>query len=366
MASLFVWVSCAVYDSSLLGPLVAADASDDQGADAGPGADADTCPHRLPPARPSADDPGGSDIDLVTAVDTLSFGFADGGVPSYDLDRTCTCPAAESCIPLKGAPKHCDRVDGEDNSGGALLSTFSKLLPGFDDSTINQRLGTGQSGMLIRLQRYNGKPNDTSVSLSMYVSRGTGPIDDAGVDPIPNHDGTDQWIVDTTSLVGGTAPPYVPKYLDDNAYVAGSVLVGTLDFPLALGGSYSATFVELRSAVITADVVPMNGSFGLKNAIIAGRWDTRNLLTGMQVLGDPLNQGQYLCGNDATYQTFKAEICKAADVAADPQNDGTNAPCSAISLSLGFDSEPAQFGGAMPSSAGSTPCGPTYTDQCGQ
>ena len=365
-AALLAYAGCAVYGTDLLGGGndAGADAVAADVVDAGPSG----CNHARPPARPNADDPGGADTELVAAATSVDFGLDAGASRSFDLDDTCTCPDKESCKPQAGAAKHCDDDAGRDNTGGPLLGQFVSLSPSFNFNGLNTRIKQGTNTLLFRVRHWNGKPNDTSVELAVFLSRTMTPVDDAGAFPAPQHDGSDAWSVDRASLVGGIAPPYVPTYVDGNAYVSGGVVVATLDFPLALGGSYSSTFISLSGARIVGVLDPQGSGYALRDARVVGRWGTRNLLTGMQVVGDPLNPGQYLCGSNLTYQTIKSEICKAADVTTAPQNDNSGAACDAMSLVLSFQSEPAQLGpvAADTSDAGAlTPCGVSYTDQCG-
>jgi len=225
-----VYGRCAVYDASLLvdGAAVDAPITSDAG-DAGSG-----CAHLLPPPRPSADDPSdGGDVEFVAVINLVNFGL-DGGIHGFDLDRTCTCPGPETCVPSATAKPHCDGEGGTDNSGGALVANFAQLSPQFDPSGANNTLQEGRGGLVIRVSGYNGTNNDTSVIVDIFISNGTVPLDDAGNNPLPLHDGTDQWGVDPGSLVG-TPPPYVAAHEDSAAYVTGGVLVGTVDFPLGLG-----------------------------------------------------------------------------------------------------------------------------------
>jgi hypothetical protein len=316
-----------------------------------------------------ADDPGGADTELVAAVTQIDFGLDAGASLSFDLDDTCTCPGPESCTPQAGAPKHCDDDAGRDNAGGPLIAKFAALTPDLDPNGLNPSIAAGNSTLVFRVRRWNGLPNDTSVELAIFASRGTSPYNDAGIGPVPKHDGADLWSIDRASLVGGVAPPYVPTYVDGNAYVVGGVLAATLDFPLALGGAYSSTFISLSGARVVGVLDKRTTGYAIKDARVVGRWGSRNLLTGMQVAKDPLNKGKFLCGDDPTYLTFKTEICKAADLASNPQNDNAGASCDAMSLVLSFQSEPALLGPAATSlddGGNFTPCGATYTDQCGQ
>lgn len=365
---LLVWAGCAVYGAELLDAGNGADAGGDAGADvtdSGPTG----CGHARPPTRPSADDPGGADTEFVTVLTGLDFGLDAGASRSFDLDDRCTCPDEESCKPAPGAAKHCDDDAGRDNAGGPLLAKFAALSSQFDPNGVNTRISKGGNTLIFRVRHWNGLPNDTSVELAVFISRGTLPLDDAGVGPVPKYDGTDQWAIDSASLVGGVAPPYVATYSDVNAYVVGGVLTATLDFPLSLGGGYANSFFSLSGARVVGLLEKLAAGYHLKDARVVGRWGSRSLLTSMQVAQDPLNKNDYLCGKNLTYQTLKSEICKAADLASLPQNDNSGAACDAMSLSLSFQSEPAQLGPAVTGAADAsalTPCGPSYTDQCGQ
>jgi hypothetical protein len=357
-----VVASCSIYDSSLL-----VDASPDvvAPAEAGPDAVADPCNHAEPPARPAADDPSDAgDIEFVTSVLTVDFNVnGDAGVYGFDLDHTCTCPAPESCKPAANAPQHCDDPRGRDNAGGALIQTYSQLSSAFNANAINDSINKGRNSMLIRVRNYNGTQNDTSVAVDVFVSNGTVPLDDAGANPMPLHDGTDQWGVDPSSVIG-TPPPYVAVNQDDAAYVASGVLVANVSFPFSIGSQYGTNFLRLDGAFLVGTVTKTQGGYALAG-VLAGRWDTRNLLTGMQAAKDPFNAGQYLCGTNPTYLGFKAAICRAADISHVVGSDNTGAPCDALSTAVGFTTEPAQLGGILAAAPALTPCGATYSDQCG-
>ncbi len=353
------YASCAIYDSSLLLPDAGGDAP--VVSDAGDGGS--TCAHLLPPPRPAADDPSDADVTIINVIQYVDFGL-DGGVYGYDLDRTCTCPDPESCVPSPTAKPHCDGEGGTDNAGGALIATFAALSPMFDPTGSNAVLQSGRGSLLVRVTNYNGKANDTSVHVDVFISNGTVPLDDAGNNPPPSHDGGDLWSVDPASVVG-TPPPYVASHEDTAAYVSEGVIVGTVDFPLGLG-LLNPDFLQLHGAYVTATVVQTPQGLALHQGLISGRWDTRNLLTGLEAVKDPFDKTQYLCGTDPTYQALKVQICQAADITRLVQNDNTGAPCDAISLALSFTAEPALLGGVLaPNKPLPTPCGTSYSDQCG-
>ncbi len=357
--ALVLFGGCAIYDSSLLiGSPPDGFAMDDAGSDA----DADLCNHAEPPTRPLADDPSDADIELVSAVNDIEFG--DGGsVLGFDLDHTCTCPGPESCVPEQGGNGHCDDSQGRDNAGGALIQTFSQLSSQLSVAKINTNIQTGQDTMVFRVRQYNGTANDTQVALAVFVSTGILPLTDAGTNPIPKHDGTDTWGLDPSSVVG-TPPPYVATNEDTSAYVANGVLVGSVSFPFRVGNAFGPNFLRLDGAFLVATLTKASSGYAM-NGVITGRWDTRNLLTGMQGVHDPLSPSDFLCGTDSTYQGFKKAICQAADIASLGTNDNTGAACDALSLAVAFTSEGAELGGLFSASTPPTPCGATYSDQCG-
>jgi hypothetical protein len=353
------FASCSIYDSSLL-----VDDTPDVVVTLEAGADVDLCQHAEPPQRPAQDDPSdGGDVTFVVAVHAVDFALSpDAGVFGFDLDHTCTCPGPETCVPAANAPQHCDDSEGRDNAGGALIQQYSQLSSAFDVDKINTNIQKGLTGMLMRVTKWNGTPNDGQVTFDVFVSTGTA-LDDGGANPVPKRDGTDQWAVDPTSVVG-TSPPYVAVNEDSAAYVAGGVLVANASFPFSVGSQYGTNFLRLDGAIISGAITSTQYGYSLAG-VLTGRWDTRNLLTGMQAAKDPFNPGQYLCGTDLTYVAFKSSICRASDITHSPNLDNTNAACDALSTAVGYVTDPAQLGPLVVGAPASTPCGATYSDQCG-
>ncbi len=356
--------ACSIYDVSLLGRGVDAGGAGDAAADA-VGAEAggdsgDPCAHAFPPARPAADSPDGSDRDFVLSLTRVDFDIDGGAGVGFDLDGTCTCPGPESCRTAPGAPQHCDDPAGRDNSGGQLVAKFAKLTDSFSAAKLNGALEKGTSGMLVRVRRYNGGADDTSVEVAVFTSNGIVSTDGGG-SPVPRHDGTDPWSSSPNSLLGGIGPPFIPQFVDVSAYVAGGALVAKFDFPLRLFSN--ARPFTLHGSVLTGDLIVVPGGYALTHGKLAGRWSARELLTSLQAVADPFSPGNFLCGSSVTYQGVKSQICGAADVSDKLSIDPT-APCDALSIALGFESEPAQLGGVVADPPVVEPCGASYTDQC--
>jgi hypothetical protein len=369
-----IWQGCSVYDASLLlYPDGGSEASSDvtQPPDAGDG-----CNHATWPGRPDASDDAPDDVELYQAIRTLDFGAGDGGaaptkVVGYDLDGVCTCPGLDTCKPFGEAGTQCDLEGGVDNSGGALIKEFSGSTNFFDQGYINSQIAAGVFGAIFRVQKYNGQANDTNVQISIFVSNGTeGAGTDAGPS-IPTFQGNDVWTIDPGSLLGGTitdAGPVPNVAYDLNAYVNDYTLVANIsDMPLAIGAATGEGLVtiDLTDAVVVAKLAPLgNGTFSATGTV-TGRWESRKLLTALQVLHDPFDFDASLCGSDTIYQLLKDRICNDQDIASNLLDDNKGAPCSALSIAFAFESVPAKYGSVFAKPDAGSGCGPQWTDQCG-
>ncbi len=366
VAGLAAWASCAVYDASLLVP---AEAGAETGTPPDAGDGGTGCDHASYPPRPDHDDDGGVDAgDIVLAIDHFDFNL-DAGAPGtlrgYDLDHTCTCPGAPSCIPPE-AGTVCDDPNGRDDSAGVLLINFTTYADVFKTEKLNQNLANGTFNFVIRLRNYNGTANDTSVEAAVFVSDGTN-NGDGGIVPA-SFDGGDSWAIDQGSLLGGVGPPYIPlpNSVDTSAYVTDGVLVASLasaELQFASGAGLGSLHVKLSSAVITGKIVPSGSSYRIDEGTIAGRWPSRDFLTTLEAVRDPITQGA-LCGTNPTYQAIRKLVCDAQDITASVQNDNTNAPCDALSVAIGYGAGPAKFGGVREGGVPDHPCGPQWVDQC--
>lgn len=322
--------------------------------------DARACAPSRWPSRPATED-GSGDIELVQALRTFSADPTTdaGGPPGYDLDGVCTCPEPESCAARPGAPQpRCDGPGGVDNAGGDLLTTIAQLADRNADT--NARLRSGDYGMLIRVRRYNGGANDREVEVAMFLSNGTDGIQDGGVPPTPAYDGNDRWTVEPRSLAGGAGPPYIPIHVDTNAYVAGNVLVATVNFPLRLG----RMAIELSGSVVTGTLVEDGTGYRIDDGVIAGRGSTRSLLTNLATIDDPFRKGGHLCGDSGTYADVKRAVCSRTDIVGDVKQDNTSAPCDALAVAAHFTTSSAQLGTVFAPPPLPSSCGPQWVDDC--
>jgi hypothetical protein len=404
------WQGCSIYGPDLLLPAVADSGSDvgagsgdggrEAGIDAGPPG---TCGHQLPPSRPSVSDASAGTLSVVAAIQAIDVGYGFGagdagptvpvGAPlvpyGWDLDDTCTClgspPGQPSCVQMSGTSENCDDDGGVDH---IALELFRALGATAEQSSLsaNQDMHAGLYGLLIQITGYNGLPDDGQVTLAVYASNGVVGVQDGGT-PTVHHDGTDEWTVNPAYIDNGAPPPgtdcdngsttCVPVYVDTDAYVVGGqiVSVGLGKVPLTFGTrpNLGGAVMELTGVVIVGTLVsvslPASGeAWAITNGSIAGRWATTQLLSNLSTIPDPKNPGQYFCGNDEYYPTFKEAICALQDIAESPVNDNMAAPCNALSMGFGFQSEPAHLGPVYAVAAAPAGClddaGLPWQDSC--
>ncbi len=303
----------------------------DAGSDAKPDAPIDPCTVTGVPPRPSVPDDG-TELDLVFALSRLQFGI-DGGLPyGLNLDTRCTCPSDDSC---QRPPKEKPACDGERGADNALAPIMGLLASQGVITTerLNADLTNGYSGVLVRVERYNGRAEDPNVIVSIYGSLGT--------DSHPTGSPEDSWSVDEASLLNGV--PYQRKYADEGAYVTGGRLVASFDFAVDLGGNDASPPLraDLRSGFIYADIDPNTGHL---TGVLAGRWPTSSVLADVAHQPDLASPGKTLCGDSPSYGLLRTIVCGSADITRDPSNDNLGRACDSLSVHIGFDALRARFG----------------------
>ena len=114
--------------------------------------------------------------------------------------------------------------------------------------------------------------------------------------------------------------------------------------------------IDFSEGVISGRLQRGPGGWTIDDAQVAGRLSTKSVLTQLESLG--------YCAGSGVYESFKPQICQAADLAATGADDGKpGVACAALSGSVGFRAGPAKLGGtAVPLDAG-VPCAPS-TDDC--
>ncbi|MGZ3421223.1 MAG: hypothetical protein ACXVEE_25330 [Polyangiales bacterium] len=312
------------------------------------------------PSQPLADDPSDAgDREFVVAVRSMTFGIDPTKPLGYDLDGTCTCPEPDSCQRPADSGTRCDEPGGVDVAMNQQILTLVQSAKGFSEADLNAGLENGRFGALVQIRKYNGTANDVQVEVGILLSPGwSGRTTDAG----PSWDGGDPWDIDPITLSNEAMK--IPKYVDTNAYVRDGVLVATrLDGArLGLGAGTSSADIVFTESVLTGKIVARGSSFAIEGGIIAGRWPTANVLSGIANLADPFLGGP-LCKSVLTYKTVKQKVCAAADIPSNKARDRGTLPCDALSLGIRFTAEPAVFGGVFSKMLDAGPC-VGFTDEC--
>ncbi len=312
----------------------------------------------VPPARPMIADDNTSYPDqagVTFAFDDIRIdtGDFDASLPKpqgFDLDMTCTCPEPSSCAPPDAGSSVCDGPGGRDNSTGALIAGLAGVVPGLTPALLRKRIHDGAFTFLVHVVGWNGKADDPKLAADVRTSSGwyaprddAGMIilDDAGAPLRPAFDGTDVWNIDPSAIINPDdvpnkdcrTTPCVSIAADANAYVANGVLVAHFDrVPLTLVSDTGIFPVRYVDVILSGPITKTS-----LRGELAGRWPIDSVLAASAGIRDPITDASICPGSDG-YRLFKETVCGAADITSNAALDGKNAPCDALSESLGFTS----------------------------
>lgn len=277
---------------------------------------------------------------LVFAMRTLDFGEyqkPEESTLGFDLDGACTCleTQTETCTTLKPRAALCDGPGGRDNSFPRLYKDL--LTFGFADSStvITQDLDAGRYSVLLRLQNYNGLPDDNDVKLSFYVG---------GDSESPQWAGNDKWTVLSTSVNDGDVDK--PRVVDSTAYVTGGMLVASIPtfdenddrVVIQLNDKFA---VALTGAVMVAKLETFLGRWRITDGTLSGRWRDKDFFEYFSTFRAALEQPTQ-CTDSIFYPQLKKTFCNYADVSSSI-GDVTGA-CSAMSIATRFTAQVAELG----------------------
>lgn len=297
------------------------------------------------PARPTCGDSGddGTIRSIAVFDPMLDQGSGRWRTAGRDLDGICT----DSLTP--GSPADCvtpvvgivgDGEGGTDNSAGDLLSVG--ILAAFPDYEADARraMRRGRNVPIIRISGWSGEPDDARVSVwivgALDILTSETPVPAGGIDPDadlpdPRFDGTDRAYIASSYFDPVEGRPLVG---DDNAYIAGGVLVARLpdraplDLPVpSRGGIGRIRMTNMRFiAPLTAD------GTHFENAVLVGRWSRADMLA---YVGD-----SGLCTSDPRAATFLAIFTalleRSLDVRSLPESGGMGLECDAVSAAVPF------------------------------
>ena len=305
------------------------------------------------PARPPAAD-GGPDAlaPIHMAVKLLDFGIEKGAaVPGFNLDHacspsvatsTCTTKIDEATFATYGKDKN-DR--GVDNSGYSLLAYISYLGPAFAPVSINDRLGAGEYGVVLRLADWNGTNEDESVIVEVFPAIGAwnhpvgGPLS-PGAKPTFAYD--DQWMRDRRfqNVVDAS------RIKSANAWVTGGHLVASFQsvtLPISVPDDKKPLDVVLQEVYLDGALVADGTSWRLKDATLGGRWRTADMLGQVRTIYIKNTVGLnnvVLCDPKVVpdvYGAVKKEVCDGRDIRSASADDGKKLPCDSFSAGVLVD-----------------------------
>ena len=370
-----------MYDESLLvpaeeGPGGSATAGGSGGEDSGGNTEGGTsgssgdasgtggsCSLARAPERPPDDsytDPDGT-VDFIMVMNRIDLGDAPPNSENpptrfntigLDIDGLCDPPEATDCVLPDWSVGTPDGPGGIDNAMGAVAQAVRSRIGDFSSENYTERLLSGGTNVIFRVQNYNDEDNDPEVTLSTYIAAPFNSFDSAAV---PAHDGADTWPIASDSLVDDTDRDS-PRFNDPNAYVTNNQLVGTLfesslriDVGLGVLGGVTLAIKLTRTVVVcNLERVPLGSGWGASSCTLAGRWETDDLLHQLSQFPDPglTPQNVPLCTDSGSYPDFKRAVCQVTDALA--VELGTTQDCDALSIGVEFGLEPALLGNIWP------------------
>ncbi len=337
-------LGCTVYDPSLVSACM-------------------DCKHAPPPPAPTglldvADAP-------VFAMRNIVINQQDSGAwedIGLDLDNVYTkvggrhaCEPNPNAVNWAGestAQIQADGNGGIDNVFGAqfynLVAVQVQFVASIDpESAARAAHDAGDGTMIARLSNWNGTLNDEQVTVTIVQAVDGTPLprDQVFLDatthtlklvsnptqdaPPPAWDPAtpDNWWVREDGFVGGD--PTQPLQEDANGYITNGVIVHRLaPQPIFFRmGADHAIKVIYRDATVQAT---MSADFkSLTNITVAGRWSILDLLQTAS--------GVELCSGDAALTLLRENGYIWADVASSAGDDGSGAPCDALSMAVTFE-----------------------------
>jgi hypothetical protein len=313
-----------------------------QGGGGGEGGAAFGCADVGYPLPPGGADVGG-DLSFVVAVrEVLLADQEEVLLPGLNIDKTCTCPGASSCLPRDGADPEllCDGAGGIDVQSNRLFGQIALLTSNqFSSGGLSNDAEAGRWSLLMRVEGWTGEPDDARVRFTLFPSPGF----EEGV--TPQWDGQDAWLIDERSL-GSSGQVEDALYVDPSAYVVGGKLVASLPqtgVVFATGGSVLA--LEFSGAFLVATLVREDGLYGLRDGVLAAVWPSDRIFEALDGFRD--GNGDPLCTNNPLFSIARNTICDMVDVF-----DGLatpTSPCDALSVGIGFSADEATLGGVAAS-----------------
>jgi len=313
-------------------------------------------PRATYPGLPSGVAPSTKDIEIVGAQYEIDLGDSPKADPppsryrtiGFDLDSTCTTaenPKLGTCRPPSYATGVVDGPGGIDNALGLLIQGVREQIGDFNSENYTKDIQAGKTNVLLRLQKWNGEPNDDEVTVSTMVA---GAFDSFAPGTVPEWKGNDAFPIASDSLNGSIESP---KFADTHAYVSDNKVVATLaEANLRLEVGLSAVQrvkldLKLSAAFVVCDIIPTtegNWGYTFERCTLGGRWLANDLVAQIGQFPNPLDNNRPLCRGNQTYETFKVGICSQVDILR--TLGSPSLPCDALSIGVTFTMRPALLG----------------------
>lgn len=312
----------------------------------------------LPAAPTDAGDKGDAGANIVVALSRFDIGIKDdAGVSKpvgLNLDLTCTTSQDTSSCELPTVTDgdfklyQADKPNGVDNAGFALISYLATAYDGVTAETFNAELERGRFGLVLVISGYNGLPDDPNVRVNAFPALGVEPRagQDAGV---PQFNSTDRWIFDREYATIPNDDGYTILGSRD-AYVSGGKLVAY--FPkfavgLPFPNNDRLLTIALNEAYVVGTLTKVGTEYEVTEGVITGRWPAADALLNINELrinnvGSPGSTP--VCKSTLVSGLVKAAICGGLDLSSSSAEKDAAAPCDSISVAVGFQAKPGDFG----------------------
>jgi hypothetical protein len=253
----------------------------------------------------------------------------------YDLDGLCSYapdPPVECLPPNDGASPETDGRDGIDNSFGENFPLVLFTFVGDVQTSFDTELMAGRGLVLVRIQDWNGMPDDPRIAVTIANGVRTDPaegapdggVPDGGTATPPAWDGTDVFLPALDDFVGGDETR--PRILNDNAYVAdGTVVVALPDRSELVWTSDRLVFALVLTDPILTARISDDKSF-LEDVTITGRWGKLDLLEAFE--------GLTFCSGGPERAALERLFDDAADVRQDSMTGDGMVDCDAVSVAV--------------------------------
>jgi hypothetical protein len=330
----------------------------------GGGTPGDCGEQRVPPPRPAGTDDGAESGPYIWALKDVTLNqdgerWRDIG---FDIDGRCSQPPdpdVECRPPVETAQPEVDGNGGIDNAlGHQLLPAVAITIPELEtESRDSQDLGLGV--VVLDIRGWNGEPDDPRVDVHMSITVGGTPVESGATEPPADVEFTDTAVLDSTGaalpnpdwsgvdnwfwsredmfLMGDPERPFIR---DDNAYIAGDVLVFTLPerSEIFFRGVTQSLTVRITGGI--ASGVISGDRRTIENVMFGGRWSVNDILDTAEIVG--------ICRGTPQYDIMQNLLARVADVRSDARSGGTGLPCDAVSVGIQFTGYPGRFAGIGP------------------